>query len=244
MKRLQTIAGCLLAFVLAGVISLKSAEPGKIEGKAIVRTISGKATYTSGGGSLPLKVNMELPASSTITTGPDSFVLLNVNGLSSAVRIDANTTMGIEKMIRIGAEREGDTETMLNLNVGSILGQVKKVSANSSYEIKTPRGVAGIRGTDFQITVLQLPNGHYQVTYTSVQGLVYVAATVNNEMQTRVLHDGESWTPGDGEIFPTPLNLLDQWKHEINNFPQPTPPPGPPPSPPPWHPPGQNPSSD
>ncbi len=234
----------MLVFALAGVVSIKSAEPGKVEGKAIVRTISGTATYSTGGSSMPLKVNMELARGTTIKTGPDSFVLMNVNGVSSVVRVDADTTMGIDKMLRIGPGREGDTETMLNLSVGSILGQVKKVSANSNYEIKTPHGVAGIRGTDFQITVLQLPNGQYQVTYTSVQGLVYVAVNIGGTMQTRVLHDGESWTPGSGEIFPTPVNLLNLWRNIINGFPLPPLPPGLPPPPPIiWHPPGQKPSS-
>jgi hypothetical protein len=138
-------------------------------------------------------------------------VFLSINGLSSAVRVQESTTMAIPQMERIGSAREGDTQTTLDLKGGSILGQVKKVSANSSYEIKTPRGVAGIRGTDFEVSVESLPDGKYRVTFTSVKGQVIASAVVDGAIQTKTLHDGESWTPGEGDVHATPQNLLNQF---------------------------------
>ena len=184
MKRFQTVAAYLVALALTGAFTLKSEQPGKTRGHATVRTVMGIATYNSGGGAMTLKPNMELEAGTTISTGPDSVVYLNVNGLSSSVRIQADTTMSIPQMERIGSAREGDTETTLDIKLGSILGQVKKVSGNSTYEIKTPHGVAGIRGTDFEVQVQQLPDGKYLVTFTSVQGTVIVSAVVAGEIQT------------------------------------------------------------
>jgi hypothetical protein len=218
MKRIQIIAAYLLAFALTGAVTLKSEQPGRIRGRATVRTVTGSASYNAGAGTQPLRPNQELDPGTIITTGPDSVVYLSVNGLSSSVRIQADTTMAIPQMDRIGAGREGDTETTLDLRLGSILGQVKKVSGNSRYEIKTPHGVAGIRGTDFGVVVLQLPDGKYMVTFTSVQGIVYVSAVVAGELQTRKLNTGDSWTPGEGEPHPAAQNLIDQYLFEINEM--------------------------
>jgi hypothetical protein len=218
MKRFQAIAAYLVVLALSGAVTLKSAEPGKVQGKALVRTVHGTATYSVGGVAMPLKANMELEAGTLITTGPDSYVYVNINGISSSVRVAADTTMAITTMNCIGSEREGDTETMLDVKAGSILGNVQKVSANSTYEIKTPHGVAGIRGTDFEITVTQEPDGKYLVTFTSVHGRVFVSAVVNGAIETRELHDGESWCPGAGDVVPTPLRLLDEYSRLIDEM--------------------------
>jgi hypothetical protein len=180
---------------------------------------------------MALKPNMVLDPGTLISTGPESVVYLSVNGLSSSVRVQADTTMAIPQMDRIGSAREGDTETTLDLKIGSILGQVKKVSGNSTYEIKTPHGVAGIRGTDFGVVVVQLPDGKYLVTFTSVQGIVIVSAVVAGEIQTRRLNTGDSWTPGEGEPHPAAQTLLDNYESlilELGNITQnfPPPPPG------------------
>src|ERR1700733_14771262 len=134
MKKLQTIAAYLAVLALAGVSSLKSAEPGRIEGRATVRTVSGTATYAGPDGAThKLTANTILAPGSVITTGPNSFVYVSVNGLSSAVRIASDTQMAIDRMERTGSSREGSHDTGLNLRVGSIVGQVRKVSADSRY---------------------------------------------------------------------------------------------------------------
>jgi hypothetical protein len=253
MKRIQTIAAYFLVLALAGVSSLKSAEPGRMQGKAVVRTVHGHATYSFGGVNKDLEPGMRLEAGVTIITGPDSYAYLSVNGSMSAVRVSADTTLVLEKMDRIGSGREGDTETMLNLEAGSILGQVKKVSANSRYEITTPHGVAGIRGTDWSVVVTQLGNGQYEVTFESVQGTLVASAVVNGALQTKTLNGGETWTVG-GDVIPVQIQLL-QWQLDqinllIAQVGSGTPPPGGTPISPPIiqpfngdEPPGQSPSS-
>jgi hypothetical protein len=218
MKRLVTVAAYLMVVVLVGVSSLRSAEPGKIPGKAIVRTITGTATYTkAGGGTAPLKVNMELDPGDLVTTGAESFVYLSVNGLSSAVRVAADTTLLIKTMERTGTWREGTTDTSLDLRVGSIQGQVRKVSADSNYEISTPHGVAGIRGTDFAVDVVNNGNGTYTVTFTSITGTVVASAVVNGQLQTKTLSGGEYWTVG-GDVLPVEIKLLNYELQLINEL--------------------------
>jgi hypothetical protein len=218
MKRLVTIAAYLMVVVLVGVSSLKSAEPGQIKGKATVRTIKGAATYTKAdGASGALKVNQELDPGDTVTTGPGSFVYLSVNGLSSAVRVAADTTLLLKTMDRTGSYRQGTTDTSLDLKVGTIQGQVKKVAGDSNYEIQTPHGVAGIRGTDFQVEVVSNGNGTYTVTFTSLTGTVVASAVVNGQLQTKTLSGGESWTVG-GDVVPVQIKLLDYELQLINEL--------------------------
>jgi hypothetical protein len=119
-------------------------------------------------------------------------------------------------MDRLSPGREGDTETMLNLQAGSILGQVQKVSANSRYEITTPHGVAGIRGTDWGCTVTALSNNQYEVTFTAVQGTLVASAVVNGALQTKTLNGGESWIVG-GDVIPVQIQLL-QWQLDQINL--------------------------
>lgn len=220
MRKIQTIVACAAALALLGVSTLKAAENDSLQGKATVKSVHGNVDYQSGGSWMPVKVNMELDAGVVIRTGPQSTCDLSVNGLSSAVRLEADTTMAIPTMTRTAPTHDADMETMLDLQNGSILGNVKKISANSRYEIKTPHGVAGIRGTDFQVTVVMNADGTYTVTFTSISGQVIVSATETpgGPIVVKVLRDGESWTPGQGDVHPTPTYLLTQWLTEITQL--------------------------
>ena len=237
MKKIQTIVACAVALVLAGVTNLKSAEGGKTNTKATVRSVHGQVNYQEASGSwVPLKINDELDAGVKIRTiGADAYTDLSVNGVSSAVRITGDAAWPYPKSDRIGTTRDADTETTLDLTTGSILGNVKKISANSHYEIKTPHGVAGVRGTNVQVTVT--PAG--VSTFTSIQGQLLVSAVIDNLPVLKTLHDGESWTPGMGDVHPAPLDFL-QSCHLIlvtlgnENQPAPTGPTAPPPSPAPY----------
>lgn len=65
------------------------------------------------------------------------------------VHVFPNTIVGIEKLFESTTGVEDVTETKLNLKSGKILGNVKKLSAGSKYEVKLPTGVAGIRGSTY-----------------------------------------------------------------------------------------------
>ena len=61
-------------------------------------------------------------------------------------------------MTASGRAPDADTSTDLKLDGGEILGQVRKLSANSDYKVTVPNGVAGVRGTDFGVKVVVGPN--------------------------------------------------------------------------------------
>ena len=67
------------------------------------------------------------------------------------------------------------TETQLDLKAGRIFGSVKKMSAASKYEVKIPNGVAGIRGTIFEITaegIIRVASGSVVLAFVGADGTV------------------------------------------------------------------------
>jgi hypothetical protein len=200
MKKTQFIFACVFALALAAITSLRAVDEGRKEGKAVVRSVHGQVDYLDGTIWHPVRVNMKLAAGATIRTGKDGVADISVNGTTSAVRITNSTTLQITGMSYVGSLREGDTTTTLNLVSGSVLGNVKKISANSRYEIMTPHGVAGIRGTDFQVEAVPVTNPDgtqsYIVTFTSITGTVTVSAVINGQTVTKTLTTATSWQIG------------------------------------------------
>ncbi|MGA2175013.1 MAG: FecR family protein [Verrucomicrobiota bacterium] len=180
------------------------AQDLKLEPTAIVLAVHGKVEYFQENQWLNVKPNIQLAHGTTLRTGPDSYVDVFVNGIS-IIRVTEQTTMQLQKMTRTSAERGADTETILNLERGTILGNVRKLSANSRYEIATPHGVARIRGTDFQVSVSPQTNGAPVVTFTSAMGELVCSAVVDGKSVVKVLRSGESWTVGDKDIKPVPV---------------------------------------
>jgi hypothetical protein len=211
------VAACFFVFALAGVSSLKSEEPRRVPGKIFVRAVHGQATYSREGTSHDLKANTTLDAGVTITTGPDSYVYVDVNGTTSSVRIAAETILALKTVDRVGPRREGETETMLVLQVGSVLGRVPKLPANSKYEITTPCGVAGVRGTDWSVVVTQLGASQYEATFQSVQGALVASAPAAGSTETRTLKSGEAWTVGR-DVVPVERKVLRRQLDQIDEM--------------------------
>ena len=176
MKKTQIIFACALVLTLAALATLRAAEEGQKEGKATVKTVHGKVEYLDNNVWLPVHPNMKFSSGVSIRTGPtpDCSADISVNGLTSVVRLTNSTTLQIPRMSFVGDVREGDSTTMLNLVSGTVLGNVKKISANSRYEITTPHGVAGIRGTDFKVEAIPTEDGKFLVTFSSITGLITV----------------------------------------------------------------------
>jgi hypothetical protein len=198
----------VLAVAFAAASFLNPAQAQTTEGKAVIRAIHGSAKYSTGGGVwAPLKVGQTLRPGSTIQTAADSTVdcFLGANG--PVVRVTPETTMAFDKLGVTKAEGESVIDTELNLSSGRILGNVKKLAAASKYEVKVPNGVAGIRGTDYEVSVKANSDGTFTVTVTCVTGQVVAAVVVNGTTRTAVLGDKETWSSISGQ---PPVKLTDQ----------------------------------
>src|SRR3974390_3336961 len=85
---------------------------------------------------------------------PSSYTSLSSYQPSSdqnVVRLWENSALGIDKISSMHTGADTVTDTQLDLKVGRVSGNVKKMSAASKYEIKLPNGVAGIRGTVYDV---------------------------------------------------------------------------------------------
>lgn len=189
------------AIVAIFMLTCLTAEAAVQQGKAKVTKASGGAKYSTGGAWADLKVGMVLQSGAVIQSGDDPVELdLGVNG--PFIRIKAGSTLSIEKLTFDSNAADTVVETQLDLKKGGVVGQVKKTSAASRYEIKTPTGVAGIRGTTYDIEA----NGVVKVKEGCVI-VVYVDA--NGRIVTMEVCAGFKFVPGQ----PTPVQMT---QAEIN----------------------------
>ena len=195
------VMACVVALVGAFVVS--SAQAGEA-GKAAVRSIRGSAQYAAEGGLwLPLKVGQVLKPGSTVRTANDSQVDLFMDQNGPIVRLVENTTLGIDKLNFEATGIDTIIETQLDLKSGRILGIVTKMAADSKYEIKTPNGVAGVRGTEYDVSatsVVRVVSGSLVVVYVKSDGTVV----------TQVVNAGEMFVPAEGAVKPMPREEISQ----------------------------------
>jgi len=114
------------------------------------------------------------------------------------IRLWENTALGIDKLSSMQTGAEQVTDTQLDLKAGRITGNAKKLSAASKYEIKLPNGVAGIRGTTFDIT----SDGLVSVSVGSVV-LAWVNPK-NGEVVTQVVTGGNQYDARTGQMAALP----------------------------------------
>ncbi len=113
------------------------------------------------------------------------------------VRVTEDSALGIDKLTWEETGADVVTETQLDLKQGRIIGTVKKLTPASRYEIKLPNGVAGIRGTIYDITA----NGLVRV----FAGTVVVAwVGADGSTVTKVVGPGKQFDPRTGEVTPIP----------------------------------------
>ena len=89
----------------------------------------------------------------------------------------------------------------MDLRNGRILGNVKKLAAASKYEVKTPQGVAGIRGTRYDIRA--------DGTVIVIEGQVVVVYIVDGQASTATVNAGDTLrppTPGTRQVLISPTS--------------------------------------
>ncbi|MEI7672859.1 MAG: FecR domain-containing protein [Deltaproteobacteria bacterium] len=151
---IKTTVACVVSMAIASLASALQAQAQQ-QGKATVYAVSGSAQYKAAGKDwAPLKVNIVLQAGTVVRTAADGQVDLYLDQNGPIVRLIQSTEMSIDKLVFIlfDAHTLPIIETQLDLKAGTILGNVRKLAAASCYEIKTPRGICVIRGTEYRIS--------------------------------------------------------------------------------------------
>jgi len=182
-RSLFTIGSAVLAAAwLFAINTVQAASPGA----AVVKKVVGTATYTDARGGGAIKENDILFQGATITTGAGSYVDLDLGVNGNALRVEADSTLALNKLEYTKAITTV-TDTQVEVKKGSAVSNViNKLSKASKYEIKTPAGVAGIRGTCVRSSVISITCLIGTIQFTPVAG-GGVMITING---------GNKFTPG------------------------------------------------
>ncbi|SPE54584.1 conserved exported hypothetical protein [Verrucomicrobia bacterium] len=170
-------------------------KPGSViqtstEDKSYVDIVLGE-----GEGATPIVFGASGPPSSSLGYQPEA--------AQNVVRIYANTALGVDKLTTMDTGAGPVSDTQLDLKAGHIFGSVKKMSAASKYEVKIPNGVAGIRGTTYDLT----SDGVIRVTVGSVV-LAYVDSS--GKVVTQVIVAGQQFDARTQTLSPIPTSIGDQ----------------------------------
>ena len=103
---------------------------------------------------VPATLGMTLKQGDAIRVGKDSSALLNLDGQAQTATVTLNANSQLELAELITDTDAGSQKTLLDLSLGSILIKAAKLhSEQSSFEVKTPTSMVGVRGTTFAVTV-------------------------------------------------------------------------------------------
>ena len=103
-------------------------------------------------------------------------LFLDQNGPN--VGLDSSSTLRLEKLAYEKTSLGTKIDTLLDLKQGALYGSVKKLIAASRYEVKMPKGIAHVRGTEFYIDEKQ---GTVVVTAGSVNVSVTLTTSTGSE---------------------------------------------------------------
>lgn len=189
--------------VLAVSVSTFSALAQKtVDRVARVNAIAGDARYSSKDGAwVPLAVGVKLYAGDKVKTSTGSHVDVDLGGNVGIVHVAPESVFTIDKITSSDAGSERVTETELRVEHGAMYAKINKLAKGSRYEIATPKGIAGIRGTavyvsaDGSVTVL---DGEAMVAYPNGNGGV----------DTFLVKSGQTVGPSDRPGHPAPAQLL------------------------------------
>jgi len=126
----------------------------------------------------------------------ESSISFRPSSEQNVVRIWANSAMGIDKLTMMQTGAETVSETQLDLKQGRITGNVKKMSAASKYEVKLPNGVAGVRGTLFDIQAIGIVK-----VYIGSMVVAWVDPKTQN-VTTQTVMGGQSYDAPNNQISP------------------------------------------
>ena len=129
------------------------------------------------------------PATDSAVRGMISYKAM---AAQNVIRMLSDTVLAIDKLSVSDSGVDAVIDTELDLRQGTIFGSIKKLSAASQYTIKTPNGIAGIRGTTFILSA----SGAIIVT----DGSCVISAVVNGQTITETVSAGQQFDPATGKV--------------------------------------------
>lgn len=156
-----------------------------------LQEVRGTVVY-KGGQTRPARMGDRLGAGQGITTGKRSSAIIALDSSIGTIKVAENTDLVIRKL----SQENGGNITLVSVSRGQVALRVRPFTNPASrLEIRTPSGVAGVRGTEFGVAVS--PSGRSAVL--TAEGKVAVSAqeqTVEvNGGYSSLIYPGEAPTP-------------------------------------------------
>lgn len=157
---MKTWWACNFTLVLVGVVgTLRASATGdqlqvSVDRWLEVRRPMGQVLYSRGQTSQAARNGIRLQAvGDTITTKQGSSAVLAIDIGTGFIKVSENTTIQVQKLL---TGKRGERITQLQVKAGQVALQVRPFTNSASrLEINTPAGVAGVRGTEFGVSVQQ-----------------------------------------------------------------------------------------
>jgi len=203
MKKLAPIVflSSLILAVTSFAANAGKLAPGKIRPFQMKGDVSAQNIKT--GEVIKLKRGQEVEQGVNIVTGAGSSALfLFSNG--ATINIGENSNVAIERYLQapFDATKTGQflmlkedpstSDTLIKLNHGELVGKVKKLKPDSFYDVETPIGSAGVRGTTFSVAFFIMKNGNYALKVGNLEGRVLLTTSMPSTVTVNDQNVGET----------------------------------------------------
>lgn len=143
-------------------------EPGEGEPVGTVQIIKGTVLVLRKDSGAAFHLQRDLPVftGDTLITEKDSRVTLLMQD-NSVLSLTAQSKLVIDQAV---LKPEGGRDTKLKLLLGRVRAVVSKLAGKSSFTVRTPTLLAGVRGTDFAVAVAPAPDGPPQLLTAVLTG--------------------------------------------------------------------------
>jgi len=216
-KAVQKWLNCLLLCGIALSVSCKDRAPTTAPTPKVIRVV-GDARYSTNNGGLwmLLTPGLALKEGSVIQTAKEGDNHVDIalgGGEVEMIRLDRDTALGIDKRASTQTGAGVQTEINLDLRKGHITGDCKEMLHGSIYEIKYPKGVAGIRepGSVYDMKVVY-GAGNDTLAETCIlnlqRGSALLALSANKQVQT--IPSGFSFDDSSQTLTPLPPALNEE----------------------------------
>jgi len=128
----------------------------------------------------------------------------------NAVRMMADSTLVIDKLTTTSSYSDTVSDTELNLKQGGIYASVKKLNPGAQYLIKTPTGIAGVRGTEIEVRLNKDGTIKRLAVFKSHdknEPLVLAITSPDGATQTYIIQEGEVYLQGQSTPAPITQDL-------------------------------------
>jgi hypothetical protein len=190
---LKQIPAVLAIFLVGSLSSIGYGQADPVpqeasdpKGAIIIASIEGKVTVTNNksGADLPAPLVVAgkiLFDGHTIKTGPNGKIIL-LFSTGTVTTLKADSTLNIKKFtqgkIPAGTnlntikEEPSASDVLIDLNVGDMVVDIKKLKKESSFDIDSPVGTAGIRGTRVGMNIRPAAGGGWMSKITVPRGAI------------------------------------------------------------------------